>query len=134
MRNIIKAQDGQAMILSIVLLGALLLSASAIAGLLTIFQIRQANNVVNSTKAIFAADAALEWATYACYSQNLCDPNYQGDLVLEGEEAIKPIFENGLEFNVYQYSVDANNRWKFSAEGKYKNSIRLLEVTFGKQL
>lgn len=132
MRKIIKSQDGQAMILSIVLLGALLLSASAIAGLLTIFQIRQANNVVNSTKAIFAADAALEWATYACYSESLCDPNYQGDLVLnDGRE---PNFGDGLGFNIYQYQVDANNRWKFSAEGKYKNSIRLLEVTFGVQL
>lgn len=131
MRNIIKTQDGQAMILSIVLLGALLLSASAIAGLLTISQIRQANNVVNSTKAIFAADAALEWATYACYSEALCDPNFQGDLVLgDGRE---PNFGGGLEFGIYQYAVDANNRWKFSAEGKYKNSIRLLEVTFGVQ-
>jgi len=49
------------MIMAVIMLGGLLLSATAIAGLLTIYQIRQSNDVINSTKAFFAADSALEW-------------------------------------------------------------------------
>ena len=40
------------------------MSASAIAGLLMVYQIRQANDAVNSAKAIFAADAEIELQSY----------------------------------------------------------------------
>lgn len=121
------------MILSIILLGGLLLGASAVAGLLTIFQIRQSNSAVFSTQAIFAADAGLEWATYSCYKLGLCDPNFEGDLD-------KGVFPEAPEFSdpkisvsVYQYAIDEAGKIKFSAEGISRNSIRLLEVTFGAQ-
>ena len=52
------------MVLSVVMLGGVLLGASAIAGLLMVYQIRQANDAVNSAKAIFAADAAIERQSY----------------------------------------------------------------------
>jgi len=63
-RKISHNHSGQVMILSVILLGAILISATAIAGLLIIYQIRQANDTVNSTRAFFAADAALEWKIY----------------------------------------------------------------------
>jgi len=124
-------RGGQAMILSIILLGGMLLAASAVAGLLTIFQIRQSNNAVRSTQAIFAADAGLEWATYLCYGQGVCDPDFEGDLDKNLFEA-EPIFSNpSASVEVYQYARDAKGKVKFSAEGTFGNSIRLLDVTFG---
>ncbi|MBI5732487.1 hypothetical protein HY967_00820 [Candidatus Jorgensenbacteria bacterium] len=55
---------GQVMLLSVIMLGGILVSATAIAGILMLYQIRQANDAVQSTRAFFAADAALEWQTY----------------------------------------------------------------------
>ena len=55
---------GQVMMMAIVMMGGVLLSAAAIAGLLMVFQIRESNDSVNSTRAFFAADAALEWEIY----------------------------------------------------------------------
>lgn len=121
------------MILSIILLGGLLLGASAVAGLLTVFQIRQSNSAVYSTQAIFAADAGLEWASYVCYGQGLCDWDYEGDLdqsVLEEEPEFS---ESGVAVKVYQYAQDENGRVRFSAEGTAGSSVRLLEVNFGTQ-
>lgn len=55
------------MILTIIMLSGLMLTATAIAGLLTFYQIRQSNDAVNSAKAFFAADAALEWQLISFY-------------------------------------------------------------------
>ena len=55
------------MVLSVLMLGGVLLGVSALSGLLMVYQIRQANDAVNSAKALFAADAAMEWQTYNIY-------------------------------------------------------------------
>jgi hypothetical protein len=55
---------GQVMILSVMMLGGILLSASAIAGLLMLYQIKASNDAVASAKAVFAADAGLESVTW----------------------------------------------------------------------
>lgn len=52
---------GQVMILTILTLGGTMLGATTIAGLLMLYQIRQATDLGNSGKAIFAADAGIEW-------------------------------------------------------------------------
>jgi hypothetical protein len=59
-------RKGQVMIISVVTLSGILLAAAAIAGLLMTYQLRSANDTVNSAKALFAADAGIEAATY-CY-------------------------------------------------------------------
>lgn len=64
---------GQVMIVSVVILGGILLSASAIAGLLTIYQIRASNDAVSSAKAIFAADTGIEVAQWCIFKG--CPPN-----------------------------------------------------------
>lgn len=68
-----KNRSAQVMILSVVILGGILLSASAIAGLLMIYQIRASNNVIASAKALFAADSGLEIATW-CFFKGCDDP------------------------------------------------------------
>jgi hypothetical protein len=67
-----KKQNGQVMILSVVILGGILLSAAAIAGLLMVYQIRASNDAVNSAKAIFAADAGIEVVSW-CFFKG-CPP------------------------------------------------------------
>ncbi len=62
------------MILSITMLGGVLIGISVIAGLLVIYQIRQVNDVENSARAFFAADAGLEWETYRIYVASTTAP------------------------------------------------------------
>ena len=61
------------MLISVIMLGGILLSAAGIAGILTVYQIRAGNDVVNSAKAIFAADAGIEVVSW-CFFKG-CPPN-----------------------------------------------------------
>lgn len=71
------------MLLSMLILGGILLGASTLAGLLMLYQFRQASNAGQSAQAIFAADAGIEWELYKA----LKDPAYP-----------KPMMTNGAEF------------------------------------
>lgn len=62
--------NGQVMLLTVLVIGGLLLGASAIAGLMMVYQIRQSSDVVNSTKAIFAADTGIEWELYRMFKDS----------------------------------------------------------------
>jgi hypothetical protein len=59
-----KKNSGQAMLLTVLALGGTILGATTIAGLLMVYQIRQATDLANSQKAIFVADAGAEWGLY----------------------------------------------------------------------
>jgi hypothetical protein len=61
---------GQAMILTIVSLGGTMLGAVTIAGLLLTYQIRQASDLAASARAVFAADAGIEWSIYRYFKQD----------------------------------------------------------------
>lgn len=52
------------MILTVLTLGGALLGATTIAGLLMLYQVRQGADVGQSAKAVFAADAGIEWGLY----------------------------------------------------------------------
>ncbi len=58
------------MILTVLALGGTILGATTVAGLLMLYQIRQATDLANSAKAIFAADAGLEWALYQFFTKD----------------------------------------------------------------
>lgn len=60
----VSGKEGQAMLLTVMMLSGVILSVSLVAGLLMIYQIRQAGNFTNSAKAIFAADSGVEWWYY----------------------------------------------------------------------
>ncbi|MFH0890680.1 MAG: hypothetical protein V1856_01465 [Candidatus Liptonbacteria bacterium] len=53
--------EGQAMIMTVLALGGTMLGATTIAGLLMVYQIRQSTDMSSSVKAIYAADAGIEW-------------------------------------------------------------------------
>ncbi len=78
------------MILAILTIGGTLLGASTIAGLLMVYQIRASADMTNSTKAIFAADASLEWGLYQFFNPS---PSRTG----------APVFTNGASSTVVCY-------------------------------
>lgn len=95
-----KMRRGQVMILTILALGGTILGATTIAGLLTLDQIRLTTNANNSARAIFAADAGLEWAFY-----NLtCSGDSTKACPLD-----KPAFSNGASVTVICFDKDGNS-------------------------
>jgi hypothetical protein len=69
-----RGRSGQAMLLAILTLGATMLGATTIAGLLMLYQIRQVTNFRDSAAAIFAADAGTEWELYSYFKQTDIPP------------------------------------------------------------
>jgi len=65
----LKSNSGQALLLTTVMMGGLFMLATSIAGLLMFYQIQQSTDAGNSTIAIYAADAALEEATYGYFKE-----------------------------------------------------------------
>lgn len=60
----LSVRSGQAMLMTVLVLSGTILGATTIAGLLTLYQLRQSADVANSAKAIFASDAGIEWRLY----------------------------------------------------------------------
>ena len=77
--------NGQVMLLTVLILGGVVLSVSAVAGYITVQKIRQSSDSANSTKAIFAADTGIEWELYKQF-KGLVD---------------KPILSNGADFETF---------------------------------
>ena len=87
-------RSGQAMILTALTLGGVILVATTIAGLLTVYQLRQANDLANSAKAIFAADTGVEWGLYQFFNPT-------------GPE-LQPTMTNGATFTTKCYDSSSN--------------------------
>jgi len=100
---------GQVMLLTVLVIGGLLLGASSIAGLLMVYQLRQASDITNSTKAIFAADSGLEWELYRMFK----DSGYP-----------KPAMTNNANFNTTVYGTST-----IKSVGNSQNSSRAFELS-----
>ncbi len=59
-----KREDGQVMLMAVVILSGVFLAITAISGYLTLTQLRLATAASDSTRAIFAADTGVEWELY----------------------------------------------------------------------
>lgn len=105
-----KLENGQAMLLTVLILGGVVLSVSTIAGYITTQKIRQSSDAMNSTKAIFAADTGIEWELYK---------QFKG-------QADKPILSNGASFETSE-SGDTKK-----SIGRSSNSFRAFEIKFQK--
>jgi len=110
------------MILSVIILGGVLLSAGAIAGLLTVYQIRSSNDAVNSAKAVFAADAGIETMSWCLFKD--CSPY--------SSESLPPVsFEDsGVSFEVV--SQITPNDITITSQGLAAGGgvVRILENSF----
>ena len=62
-------QKGQIMLISIMILGGVMIGATAIGGFLLRSQIAQVNNAAESTKALFAADAGVEAVAWCFFEK-----------------------------------------------------------------
>lgn len=60
----VSRQAGQVMLLTVMMLTGVILSATSLVALITLYQIRQTSDITASTQAIFAADAGIECALY----------------------------------------------------------------------
>lgn len=90
----LSSRQGQVMILTILALGGTLLGATTVAGLLTLYQIRNSTDLTNSAKAIFAADAGIEWALYksTCANgggQQPCAALEEGEFEFSNDSKVK---------------------------------------------
>ena len=100
---------GQAMLLTVLVLGASILAASTIAGYLTLLKIRTASDVMNSTKAIFAADTGVEWELYVMFK----DPTYPQPVLTNGatftatvdNDIIKSVGQSSEIFRAFETSI-----------------------------
>ncbi len=68
------------MILTTLILSGTILAAVTIAGLLMLYQIRQSGNAVQSGRAIFVADAGLEFELYKFYTKECGYPEPDFDI------------------------------------------------------
>lgn len=93
------SRSGQAMLIAVLALGAAILGATTVAGLLTLYQIRATTDTANSAKAIFAADAGTEWALFnygcgmnpaQCPNGPIAPPTFTGS----GASAIVSCYDN----------------------------------------
>jgi len=110
------------MLLSILTLGATILSVTTIAGLLMVYQIRQTTDFGSSAKSIFAADAGTEWALYS-YFQQVAVPS--------------PVLSNGAVASVTCYDASstqtpctATTSVEAIAKGSAGSTKRAFLVTF----
>ncbi len=103
------------MILSVVMIGGVLLGASAIVGTLLVYQIRQSNNAIDSAKAFFAADAGIEWQSYSYFK----DPTISQLVFSGGVSAVPSI----------SFLPDGSARIR--SQGFAGHLVRALETVFG---
>lgn len=82
-----KNQRGQVVLLTTLVLSGVILASITVAGLLMLYQIRQAGNALQSTSAIFAADAGVEYELFR-FLKNKCDypaPDFKNGASLDSE-------------------------------------------------
>ncbi len=118
-----KSEKGQVMILSVLALGGTILGATTIAGLLMVYQLRSTSDVANSAKAIFAADAGIDWMLYQFSKPSSTDT--------------QPVFSNGASFTATcsdssSHVVDCRNpsAFTFRSVGQSGSSYRALQLNF----
>ena len=75
--------SGQVMLLTVLVVSGTILGATTIAGMLTLNQLRQANNISLSTQALFAADAGIEWELFKFFKPEIAAQDEDNDGLLD---------------------------------------------------
>lgn len=124
-----KKRRGQVILLSVMVLGGIMISATVIAGLLTRFQISQVNDAVSSARALFVGDSAVEFAAWQFFKQG--DP-------VDPDCNIVPSDCSGIEFdditarcNLFcNYTPPPDETLNITAEGFAGRTSRVIETNF----
>lgn len=114
-----RRRRGQAMILTTLALGGSILSATTIAGLLMVYQIRQASDLSASTRSIYAADAGAEWGLHKFFGGSVPLPE-----LADGASVTVICLDAGNPVDCSDIEADV-----IRAVGKFGNVNRALEVT-----
>jgi len=113
-----KNEKGQVMVLTSIIIGGLILSATSIAGLLMFFQLQQSNDAVTSGMAVSAADAGIE-QTLDCYYHNATVlPNDTTTPVCPSSGTLS----NGATYSAYLWCVNQAGARVPCLENSYQNA------------
>ncbi len=99
------------MLLTVIMMSGIFMVATAIAGMLTFYQLQEATDVNNSTTAIFAADAALEEGVYRYLNTrvdcvDVCDlpvSDFSNQAIGEAQVVIPADLAHPIKFNSFGY-------------------------------
>lgn len=118
------------MLLVVLAIGGTLLGATTLGGMLLAYQIRQSADLANSTRAIFAADAGLEWAlkVFVTTDQSIPPPVSFSNGATVRIECLDGA-NNRLEDAGVPACWDGNTR-VFRSLGTYSGVSRALELNF----
>ena len=119
--------NGQVMLLTVLILGGVILSVSMIAGYITVQKIRQSSDVANSTKAIFAADTGIEWELYKCFK---CNPLIFCDSTCTALDSQKPSMGNNSTVSSSVVYDDSGAPQFIKSIGQSSNIFRAFEAQF----
>lgn len=117
MKNLkkMKNQKGQAILIVVLVLGATMLGVTTIAGYISLQKIRTATEIMDSTKAIYAADSGIEWclfnkfgpgatSTFSCSSDNPLNFSNQASVFVSEEgDVIKSIGKAGNSYRAFGF-------------------------------
>jgi len=73
------ARGGQSILVIVLVLGATMLGATTIAGYVSLQKIRAATDIIDSTRAVYAADAGIEWCLYYKFNTAVGDSSFRCD-------------------------------------------------------
>ncbi len=114
------------MLITSLVLSSTLLGATTIAGLLMLYQLRQGSDIANSTKAIYAADAGLEWRLYRFFkTDRSCD-------CTNSDQCPAPAFSNGaaLQTSCSSEVGDSSQVVTIRSTGIVQKDARAFEFNF----
>jgi hypothetical protein len=99
-------RSGQAMLIAVLSMGGAILGATTVAGFLMLYQIRATTDSENSAKALFAADAGVEWTLFDYYC-NSTNPPAQCPAT-GGMDVPSTTFSNGASFVAECSDINGN--------------------------
>jgi hypothetical protein len=88
-------RKGQVMLLSVLIISGAILGTTAIAGLLMLFQVRQATNITLSMQALFAADTGVEWELFKLFKSDVLAENPDLDPKMTNDTCIFTSTDSG---------------------------------------
>ena len=128
-KKIKNQNSGQVMMIVVLVLSGIIIGATAVSGLMTVRQTRQTADAGNSSKAVFAADAGLEWRIYkfiddgyACKAEDcsdgglFCDQKPFNDTIL-----ITTCKSAGQDNTHYYYTISSSATINNSSYTFYKD-------------
>lgn len=120
------------MLLSILILGGVMIAATTVGSFLLRFQINQVNDAVESTTALFAADAGIEAVSWCFFNEDDCSAAQRGPDTFCPEDN-KP----AVSFDDESIELQTRCRWDknsgvitITSQGFKASTTRVLEATF----